>query len=324
MDTKKNVGLWGYVTRLVSNNPHLINDKRYFEDLLMESLRTDIHKLEQLPDDHAHDAEMIIRDKKDAETSVRFKPGKVEAVGDFTRLEQTCPDKRYSLFGNLGLFFKFAMAGMETKGLFSFHASALYREQDRRLLLLVGGPGAGKTVFLMAGVPMGYRVLSAEMTHCRIDDDGTVSFYKGALFDNIRVGNFTVDFPEAIDFFKIKIPQVKDVWAHKIPVDMTPVATQEDVIVNPNTVVLLPKVEAGRGAPVITPVKNPQVQARYLFQNLSEKIASSFLFYDAYPVAPFDTPAAAARRHEFVLKLLPHLTEVKNILTGSRECMKGV
>jgi len=102
------------------------------------------------------------------------------------------------------------------------------------------------------------------------------------------------------------------------------VATDQDIIVNPNTVVLLPKVEAGRGAPVITPVQNPQVQARYLFQNLSEKIASSFLFYDTCPVASFDSPAGATRRYDFVVQLLPHLAEVKSIITGPRECMKGV
>jgi len=319
----RNIGIWGFVTRLVCNNADLLQEGRYFDGLVLESLRTDVYRIERLPDGTAHDAEFVIRDQAGGATRVTVSPGRVEAAGDFSRLERTCPDSRYSLFGNLGLYFRFAMAEMEEKGLFSFHASALYREEDRRLILLVGGPGTGKTVFLLAGVPMGYRVLSAEMTHCRIDDEG-VHFYKGALFDNIRVGNFVVDFPEAIEAFRVAIPAVDDVWAKKIAVDMTPVATRDDIVSNPRLVVVFPKVELGRGAPVITQVRDPRVQARLLFGNLSEKIASSFLLYDEYAVAPFDSPSRAARRHEFVKRLLPHVLEAKNVLTGPRECMKGV
>jgi len=323
VEKTRKVGIWGFVTRLASNNAHLITDSRYFEEIVMESLRTDIYRIEPLSDDVPHDAEMIIQDEPGRKTRISIREGRVEAAGDFTHLERTCPDNRYSLFGNLGLFFRFAMAEMEGKGLFSFHASALYRREDRRLLLLVGGPGVGKTVFLLAAVPMGYRVLSTEMTHCRLDEGG-VHFYKGALIDNIRLGNFLVDFPEAIEQFRVKIPDVKDIWAKKIPVDMTPVATGEDIISNPKTVVLFPKVEVGRGAPVITSVKDPRLQARLLFQNLSEKIASPFLLYDTYPVASFDSPARAARRHDFVKRLLPCIAEAKSVLTGPRECMKGV
>jgi len=212
---------------------------------------------------------------------------------------------------------------MESKGLFSFHASALYRKEDNRLLLLVGGPGAGKTVFLLAAVPMGYRVLSAEMTHCKVDDEGA-HFYKGALFDNIRVGNFTVDFPEAIDVFGVQIPEVENVWAKKISVDMMSVATAEDVISNPEIIVVFPKVELGRGSPVISPVTDPKLQARFLYGNLSEKITNPLLLYDEYPVASVDTAERAAKRHEFVCRLLPHIGEAKNVLTGPRECIKGV
>jgi len=194
MDTTKKIGIWGFVTQLVSNNPQLLNESRYFDDLVMESLRTDVYKIDRVADDVSHDAEIIIRDEPGSATAVVMRPGRIKAKGDFTRLEKECPDSRYSLFGNLGLYFKFALAEMEEKGLFSFHASALYRAEDNRLLLLVGGPGAGKTVFLLAAVPMGYKVLSTEMTHCKIDDGG-VHFYKGAIFDNIRVGNFVVDFP---------------------------------------------------------------------------------------------------------------------------------
>ena len=323
VSTKANLGVWGFVTKVVSNNARLLSDRRYFDDLVMESLRTNIYRIDRLPEDAAYDAEMVIRDEAGLPTSAALQPARIEAAGDFTRLEKECPDNRYSLFGNLGLYFKFAMAEMEAKGLFSFHASALYRERDNRLLLLVGGPGAGKTVFLLAAVPMGYKVLSTEMTHCRIDDRG-VHFYKGAVFDNIRVGNFVVDFPEAIEAFGVTIPDVEDVWAKKISVDMTPVSTREDIITNPKTVVVFPKVELGRGAPVITPVRDPRIQARFLFQNLSEKIASSFLLYDEYPVASFDSPDKAARRGEFVRRLLPHVAEAKNVLTGPRECMKGV
>lgn len=323
MAATRKIGIWDFVTRLESNNEGLISNPRYFDDLVLESLRTDVYRIERVGDEAAHDAEMIVHDAPGAQLAVQARPGRIETRGDFTHLEETCFDRRYSLFGNLGLFFRFATAEMEEKGLFSFHASALYHEGEDRLLLLVGGPGAGKTVFLLAGVPMGYKVLSAEMTHCRIDDEG-VHFYKGALFDNIRVGNFTVDFPEAIEFFGVEIPQVDNVWSYKMQVDMRPVATREDILTNPKTVAVFPKVELGRGAPAITPVSDERYLARLLFSNLREKVASSFLFYDQHPVAPFDTPERAARCGDFVQQLLPHIAEAKNVLTGPRECMKGV
>ena len=55
-------------------------------------------------------------------------------------------------------------------------------------------PLAGKTVFLLEGLTRGWTVFSTEMTHMRVTDSG-YEFYKGSLFDNIRLGTLLYDFP---------------------------------------------------------------------------------------------------------------------------------
>lgn len=319
----KELGICGWVARITANRADLLAQDRYFDGTVMESLRTNVFKIDRLPPGTAADSEIRIIDEPSRPTSVSHQPGAMEASGDFTTLEQVCPDPRYSIFGNLGLYFRFAMAEMEDKGMFSFHASGLYREEDNRLLMLVGGPGAGKTVFLLAGILLGYRVLSAEMIHVKVNED-EARFFKGALIDNVRVGTLTQDFPNVAEVVGIEIPETQDIWATKIAVDLTQVATRDDVLVNPHLDVVFPHVERGRGAPEIGPVRDPLVMGRLLFGNLSEKISQSFLLYDQYPVYSFDTPQRAARRFEFVQRLTPRVRSAKRVLTGPTECMKGV
>jgi hypothetical protein len=138
------------------------------------------------------------------------------------------------------------------------------------------------------------------------------------------VGTLLEDFPEAASTIGLELPRVDDVWATKIAVDLTHVATAEDVLVNPRLEVLFPRVERGCGDALITPVKDPRVVARLLYENLSEKIAQSFLLYDQIPVGSFDSPERALRRGEFVSALVPYVCRACRVLTGPRQCIQAI
>ena len=79
-DTTVKLGIWGWVARIESNNAALVRESRYFDDLVMESLRTDIYKVDRLADDVPYDAEMLIHDQPGAQASVEMQPGRIEAA----------------------------------------------------------------------------------------------------------------------------------------------------------------------------------------------------------------------------------------------------
>ena len=176
---------------LVSNNQNLINNPEFFESrAVIQSLVTNVLAVPEIPYAEPLDARMVILDLPQAQPSVHVGADEVFAVADFSALEAACSDRRCSLFGNLGLFFRFALAVLERRyGIFSFHASAMYLPEENELMLVVGGAGAGKTVFLLEGLRRGYQVFSTEMTHLELRG-GEVVFHKGSLVDNIRQGQF--------------------------------------------------------------------------------------------------------------------------------------
>jgi len=320
----RGISVCGATIGLASNNEALITDPQYFEAMILQSLLTDLWRIEKAPYDGA-DAEFWVRDAHGLPLSMREEEAGRRLVleGDFSEAERSCSDNRYSLFGNIGLLFKYLLTVLERKGVFSFHASAIYREEEDRLVMFVGPAACGKTVFILAAIEQGWRVLTVEMAHCEFRD-GDLVIHKGALYDNIRVGNLTVDFPGAIEPLRIEIPDTKDVWGHKFAVDMNPVAVEADRLVNPKVSVVFPKVEMGRGDPEISPVRKGGGLRRRLFDNLTEKIGATLLLYDRLPIPGFDSPEAASARLAFVDQFMNRVVEARSVLTGPRNCMKGI
>jgi len=321
---KRAIGICRATIGLISNNAKLISDPQYFEAMVLQSLLTDVWRIQDVPYVDV-DAELWINDVPGAPLCIRQENDgrRLVLVGDFTKAEQSCSDNRYSLFGNLGLLFKYALVILERKHVFSFHASALYREDDHRLVMLLGPAGCGKTVFVLAGIQQGWNVLTVEMAHCEFQGCDLV-VHKGALYDNIRVGSLVVDFPDVVKPLGINVPDTQDIWDHKFAVDLHPVAVKSDFVVNPLISIVFPKVEVGRGDPVTTTIPVGNALRRKLYDNLSEKICSPLLLYDQLPIVGFDTPEMASSRLEFVNKFANCVVDARSVLTGPQACMKGV
>ncbi len=310
---------------IVSNNEALINEPRYFEGQVMESLLTNIHSIEPIPFGEDLDACLIIIDDPQVHPQVNVTEKVITASGDFTRYEKECSDNRYSLFGNLGLLFKIILVTLERcHGIYSFHASSMYSPRRDTLLLVVGGAGAGKTCFLLKGLEDDWTIFSTEMTHFQFTDEGCV-FYMGSLYDNIRLGNLIYDFPAASRRLEVKIPDVADVWGHKIAIDMRHIAAQPRYV-NPQLTIVDARVESGREQPIVKTVSRKEKIVKILFDNATEKFGNTVVLYDRIPVASLDTPELMRRRLAAMYRLVEEgkLNPVKSVLAGAKNCMEEI
>jgi len=310
---------------IVSNNEKLVTEPRYFEGQVMESLLTNIHCIEPIPYVDDLDAYFIAIDDPSVHPQVTVTEKALLATGDFTRYEEECSDNRYSLFGNLGLYFRYLLITLERyHQIYSFHASSMFSPSRNTLLLVVGGPGAGKTVFLLKGLEDDWQIFSTEMTHFAFTDEGYV-FYMGSLYDNIRVGNLIYDFPQAKDKLEVEIPDVVDPWGHKIAIDMGTIAAEPRYF-NPRVTIVDARIESGRDIPIVKTITQREKIVKILFDNATEKFGSPFILYDRIPVGGLDTPDLMTKRLEVMYRFVEEvsLNQVKSTLAGAQNCMEGI
>jgi hypothetical protein len=291
-----------------------------------ESLLTDFHKAESIPVNGKSDAQLLILDNAGEKPSILSAGDTTIAKGDFSELTKNTRDLRYSLFGNEGLVYRRTLKLLEDNcGIFSFHACAMYDSSAKRLHLIIGSAGSGKTCFMLKGIQMGFQLFTAEMAHFSITD-GTLEFYKGALVDNIRIGNLKYNYPFILDRIKMKLPKTDNEWGKKIALDMNNFQTKADTLVNPEVVVILPRVEEGRKSHFFNLEKDYQKMSRVLYENASEKIGQSVLLYEAIPFVALDTPDSAFCRTRAIKALLAHksVKKVFSVLSGPEDVWKNI
>lgn len=314
---------------LVSNTRELITRSEYFRDRVPQSLLTDYHRVDDVPWDGrpgAVDAEIRVIDVPGLAPAITGEPGGVLAVGDWTGLEAANSDRRYSLFGNLGFLFRYAIHALERwHDTWSFHASALVDDKGD-LWLIPGSAGAGKTVFLLEGLARGWTVFSTEMTHVRLTAGGGYAFFKGSLFDNVRLGTLLHDFPAAVERLGLTLPASADPWGAKIALDLGHVQTAADVLVNPSLRIVHPKVESGRTRAVVTRLDRREKLVKLLFDNATEKHGGTVLLYDRLPLPSLDTPELMTRRLAAMHGLVDRaaIKSARSTLCGARNCLEGL
>ena len=314
---------------LLSNDDGLIRRAEYFVDRVPQSLLTDYHRVDDVPWSGGPaevDAVIRILDVPGLEPTIAIGPDRVDASGDFSACEAECSDRRYTLFGNLGFVFRYVIHALERyHDTWSFHASAMVDDKGD-LWLIPGGAGAGKTVFLLEGLRRGWTIFSTEMTHLRLTPEGGHEFYKGSLFDNIRLGTLRYDFPDVVERLGLRVPASNDPWGVKIALDLGHVQTPADVLVRPSLRVVNPKVESGRDRAVVGRLDRRERLVKLLFDSATEKHGGTVLLYDRLPVPSLDTPELMARRLDAMRGLVDRaiIKSAQTTLCGARNCLEGL
>lgn len=254
------------------------------------------------------DAFFVMIDSPDVVPNVTYSGDTCTLTGDFSKWEGSEKDLRWNIFGNVGIFFAFCLITLEkVRNIHSMHASALYNPDTNLMLVVAGSSGSGKTVLqLEALLNHGYQVFTTEMTHFRVDEEGC-TFYRGSIYDNIRIGNLVYDFPEAIERFHIDVPEVEDKWETYLPVNFGPWSTEQTEIRNPRTVFLFPRIETGRKDCVLNTNPGKGGFIRSMFENAGEKIYKTQVSYcdgACFCHAAFDCQEMAQRRLADIEKLL--------------------
>lgn len=322
---QKGIKILETVVGIISNNEEIICDPEYFEGKgqYLHSLSTNFHKLEEV-DFSLSQAFFYVLDLNREEPKIFFNPQRDEifAIGNFRKLEKETPDKRPTLFGNMGLFNRFFLLCLEKfSGIYSLHATSAYNPDSDELFIIVGSSGSGKSAVLLSAINHNLKLFSSEMTHFKVEKR-KISFFKGALYHNIRVGSLVKDFPSLIGNLNIKIPKVRDIWNNYFSVCMSSVQEKKDILVNPKVRIIFPRIEFNLKNPIISSIdKNTLFQL--LFYSVSEKITKVSLLYNLVPVGSIDKKELARERlrviRHFVEKL--EILSSKKIIANSNNCL---
>ena len=274
-----------------TNTPQLVDKDKFFW------LDTNFYSIEKISFKKAKDSLVEIVDVTGNPT-MEVEGDLLRLTGPFSQLEEETQDKRFSLFGNLGIFSSWVLKTLEEKHkIVTFHACALVKGDV--FLVILGGAGAGKTVFILSGLQKGWQLFSTEFVHFRVKGD--VKFYKGPVKDPVRVDTLTDHFPDIIERLGVNIA---DKVGGKTIVDLSSFQSGEYLCTNPKVVLVIPHVEEKRERVIQKDVDDRDAFLRILFHNASDKVSKSTLLYREFAIPGVDTESLVQKRTENIRNLL--------------------
>jgi len=271
--------------------PELVKPEKFFW------LDTNFLASEIIPFFPDMDSELLIRGNT-GDFSFKTQGNRLDLEGDFLRWEREADDKRYSIFGNLGVFSAWTLRTLEDKhSIFTLHACGLVK--GRKLLIISGGAGAGKSVFLFAALRAGWKIFSTEFVHLRIAN--SVEFFKGSLKDAVRVDTLKVHFPDLASEFGAELQAEA---GGKLLVDLCNYQVEDYQLSDPEVMVVFPHVENNWDGFEYREIADKEILLRKLFASASEKIEKSILLYGCQAVPGLDSLQLSEKRKINMEKLL--------------------
>lgn len=286
----------------------------------VKSLLTDFKDVETIPYSADLDGYISVEESV-GEPSYEFSGEKVIFRGPFLRLTQEASDLRFSLWGNQGFLYRYALYLLEKRHMiFNIHACALYNEKKDQIFVVIGGAGSGKTVYILSGLAKGLRLYSTETVHFRIEKDD-VLWFMGSLVDNVRLGTLMYNFPQFLP--KVETQEAGEEWQKKIALDLSSYKTDfEELKTLKAVVILFPRIEEGREGFLLNLIEDKREAAKALFNNISQKLTENVILYDKIPVLGLDEKEMALTRLKYVNRLVHHKTIVKiaSVLSNPDDC----
>lgn len=288
--------------------------------LEVRSLRTDFREIERVPFPASADGSIRVVENPAAPPRCRTAGTRAVIEGPLTRLTRRASDPRFSLWGNLGFLCRFILFLLEKKHrIYNLHACALYQPGGHRLFVIAGGPGSGKTVYLLSGLGRGLALFSTETVHFR-KEGRHIRWFMGSLVDNVRVGTLRHHFPKFLRR-DMSVPEEEE-WRTKWAIDLSPYRWREESLVDPELVILFPRVEEGCPSFIVHPFSDDRETAKSLFANISEKIGESIILYDRITLPGMDNVELAEARRTACLDLAKHRTAAfcGSVFSGPKRC----
>ncbi|MEW5900428.1 MAG: hypothetical protein AB1715_03085 [Acidobacteriota bacterium] len=262
--------------------------------LEVKSLLTDFRAVEEVPFFCRADGAIELLEDSSAEPRYRRVGMKSFFEGPLVELGRSASDLRYSLWGNQGFLYRFALFLLEKKhGIFNLHACALYQSSAHRLFIVAGGSGSGKTVYLLSGLEQGLALFSTETVHFR-SEGNRFCWFMGSLIDNVRLTTLKRHFPRFLPL--ARQDKTEKEGQDKRAIDLSPYRLRQEALIDPEVVLLFPRIEEDFRSFRLSPHLDLSRVTRLLFANISEKVAETVILYDHIPILGFDRRDLAEAR----------------------------